>query len=243
MSSRLTNHNFYEVNASPVVKSQGTVYQGSNIRKHTYLTNTRNSSINFQQDFDSLQIIIPSAGFFSKISFDSLLKITIFTFILFSLEYLKNNLIVSNLIVQLLNLILSIAIAFVLLCLSILLFRLLLNIFGKMKLSIDRQKFTITYNLFGIKNHRSQIISLKDIIRLEKHNLLDRTNSYLEIITHKENHLISSNPHFLVTSSEIDLIGDTISNWLKISLTEITDLTSEELKKAICDVQQLSDTN
>lgn len=225
MSSRLTNYNF--ISGACV------------LRDLTYRSNTYNSPIIFKQDFDLLQIIIPSAGIFSKTTLNNLIKITIFTFTLFLIKYLKNNLIVNNIIFQLLNLIFGIIIVFIIICLSILLFKFLLDIFGRMKLSIDIQKFTITYDLFGIKNHRSQTISLKDIIRLEKHSLPDKTNTYLEIITKKQNYIITNNPHFLVTFSEIDLIGDTISNWLNISLTEITDLTSEELKKAICDVQQL----
>lgn len=225
MSSRLTNHNF--ISGACV------------LRDRTYQSNTYNSPIIFKQDFDFLQIIIPSAGFFSKTTFNNLIKITIFTFTLFLIEYLKNNLIVSNVIFAVFNLILSLTIAFIIICLSILLFKSLLDILGKMKLSIDKENFTLTYSLFGFRNHRSQIISLKDIIRLEKHNLPDKNNSYLEIITKQQNYIISSNPHFLVTSSEIDSIGDIISNWLNISLIEITDLTSEELKKAICDVQQL----
>ena len=236
MSSRFTNHNFY--------RGSNNRYAFDFRHKKHYANNVYfsnkfpKSPISFQRNSDLLEIIISSAVIFYNITFYNLLKIIIFTFSIFITEYLKSILIATNIIFQLLNWLFNGTIAFLVFCLLILLFKLLLDIFGKMKLSLERTKFAITYSLFGIKKHQSKICNFKDIIRLEKHYFNPGTNSYLEIITHRKNHIISNNPHFLVTSSEIDLIGDTISKWLNISLTEITDLTSEELKNIICEAQQ-----
>lgn len=223
------------------------------LRKKHYLFDSIYRADNFdarkiiiERDYNLLKITISSAGIFSTVTFYNLLKIVCFIAAIFVINYFKNNFLFQRFFTKTILLpiqvFLYITIAFFSFCLLILLFKLLLDIFGKMKVTIDDKHLAIACSLFGIENHKSQTIDVKSIICLEKHDFPFPDNSYLEIITERQNCIISNNPHFLVTSSEIDFIGETISNWLNISLVEIRDLTQEELKKAICDARQLSYT-
>lgn len=209
------------------------------------VSKVRNRKIILKYDFHLRKIIIPPAGLFSSVSFHNIFKIVLFSIFIFCFNYLKKQLLYekyffNNIILQLSNIILNLIVIFLAICLAILWFKFLLDILGKMTLTVDRQDFSVTYSLFGIKNKKSLIIPLQNIIRIEKYQLESNKNSHLEIITEGESYTIFSNPHFPVTSTEIDRLGNVISNWLNAPLKEIPSLTEPELKNAICYIEQLS---
>ena len=202
------------------------------------------SRIVLKQDFPIQKIIVPAAGLFSRVTFYNSLKIVFFSLVIFCFNYLKqlffNFFGFGNLILQLSQIILNLIIIFFAICLIILLFKFLLDIFGKMTLTIDRQNFSITYSLFGINNHNTLIIPLKEIVRLEKYQTSSFHNSHLEIFTNKESYPLFTNPHFIVTSLEIDRLAWNISNYLNIPIKEIISLSESEIKDTICHIEQLS---
>lgn len=203
------------------------------------------SRIVLKQDFPIQKVIVPAAGLFSKGTFYNSFKIGLFSLAIFCFNFFKKQLFfdnfwLSNLILQLSQIILNLIIIFFAVCLIIIFFKFLLDIFGKMTLTIDRQNCSITYSLFGINKQNTLIIPLKEIIRLDKYRTSSLHNSHLEIVTNEKSYPLFTNPHFLVTSLEIDWIAWKISNYLNVPIKEIVGLSESEIKDTICYIEQLS---
>lgn len=188
----------------------------------------------------SKKIIISAAGLFSTVTLENFFKIGIFFVLIFGLNYIKKQLLLQtaflpSIILQLSNIILNLIIIFCFVCLVILGFKFLLDIFGRMTLYSERENFLVTYSLFGIKKANALIIPSDEIIRLDKYLLDSDRNSHLEIVTEQASYPIFSNPHFLVTSTEIDWLAREISDWLSVPIQIVPILTEREIKNALCD--------
>lgn len=203
------------------------------------------SRIVLKQDFSLQKVIVSAAGLFSRVTFYNSFKIGLFSIAIFCFNFLKKQLFFNdfwfgNLILQLYHIILNLIIIFFAICLIILGFKFLLDIFGKMTLTIDRQNLLITYSLFGINKQNTSIIPLQTIIRLEKYRTSSLHNSHLEIVTNEKSYPLFTNPHFLITTWEIDWLAWKISNYLNVPIKEIVSLSESEIKDTICYIEQLS---
>jgi serine/threonine protein kinase len=97
--------------------------------------------------------------------------------------------------------------------------RIMLNIFGRRKLHIDRNQISLTEELFGIKCHDSPPNSRQHICRLERtiQNYNGIIWSFLTIKTEKQKYLLNTS-YFSVTFAELEWLAQELSDWLNLPI-------------------------
>lgn len=199
--------------------------------KTEHINQPPDSKIVIKKSSEYIEIDIPSAGLFSDITYRNLgflaicvVLIPLFLNFFIAIQYyqiaLEDIIWLSHLLWLLILIVKILWLSMVISLPIIFIIRFFLGIFGVMKLSINRQKISLVYKLFGIKLNIPKASTRTSIFCLEKYynQFIDRY--YLKICTARQKYEISNNPHFPVTSLEIDWLAIELGEWLNLPVIE-----------------------
>jgi serine/threonine protein kinase len=200
-------------------------------RKLATINKPIDSKVFLKSSSESIEIKIPSRGLFCLVNVTYFVKILAYGSGLLWVLFAAYGAIISNesfLYLGLLLLVYFIFIVIFYIKLSFFIKKIILCIFGLMKLKIDRNNISSIYQVFGITYNVVKPSLREKIHRLEKYQDIENYGSkysarslYLKIWTNEAIYKLSDDPDFPLSELEIQWISQELSNWLNLPVTEV----------------------